>query len=90
MAVCTQGAKSWEELLILLTKWEGIDDPNNRGNSNETPSKKFQYQTQTKQTQSQQQEQHKIPNRNTNQKFNANKVAVVAEEDSDIEQSKNV
>ena len=90
VAVLTQGVKSWEELLILLTKWEGIDNPNNSGNSNETPRKNFQYQNQTKQTQSPQQQQHKIQNRNTNQKFNTNKVAVVEEDDSDIEQSKNV
>ena len=89
MAVLTQGVKSLEELLILLTKWEGIDNSNNGGNNNETPRKNFQYQPQTKQTQSPQQ-QHKIPNRNTNQKFNTNKVAVVTENDSDVEQSKNV
>ena len=87
VAVITQGVKSLEELLLLLTKWEGIDNQSNGSNNNETSRKNVQYQPQTKQPQSQQQ-QHKMTNINTTQKFNTNKVAVVTEIESDVEQSK--
>ena len=81
IAVITQGIKTIEELLLLLTKWENVDSPISDSNQTRTS-----IQSSHKQQQQQQQYKHKQSSPN----YNQHKVALVTENKPVLEQPKNL
>ena len=69
IAVITQGIKSLEELLLLLTKWDNVDNQSSGNNNNEPARKQFQPQ----------QQQQEFKNKPCFQRFNESNVSAITE-----------